>query len=116
MRSDAASLLDIADCARAAISYIEGMDEASFLKDRKTQKAVICEIQIIGEATKRLSMEFRHAHPEISWAVIAGTRDKLIHDYDQVNLELIWSVVSKQLPPLLKQLEPLLPPAPGADS
>jgi uncharacterized protein with HEPN domain len=66
---------------------------------------------VIGEAVKRLSLAFRAAHPEVPWKLIAGTRDKLIHHYEDVDLEEIWRMVTSDLPELIRLVEPLAPPA-----
>ncbi len=63
----------------------------------------------MGEATKRLSAEFRTRHPEISWKSIAGMRDIVAHQYDGVNLETLWDAIQYDMPELLIALEPLLP-------
>jgi uncharacterized protein with HEPN domain len=70
---------------------------------------VFYDIQTIGEAVKRLSKDFTQAHPEVPWSQIAGMRDKLVHDYDRVDVERVWGVLQQRLPELLEQLEPLLP-------
>lgn len=72
-----------------------------FLSDRKTQKAVTCEILVVGEAEKRLPKEFREKHAEIPWSEIAGMRDKLVHDYDKISLELLWETVTLRMPELV---------------
>lgn len=78
------------------------------MNDEKVS-AILYQIAVIGEATKRLSQEFRQQHPEIPWRDIAGMRDVLIHKYDQVDFDVIWDVVQKKLPELLTLLEPILP-------
>jgi uncharacterized protein with HEPN domain len=65
---------------------------------------------VLGEAVKRLSEEFRHHHPEIRWRLIAGMRDKLIHEYDTVDLEEVWRTATADIPQLIAFLEPLAPP------
>jgi len=65
---------------------------------------------VIGEAVKRLSEEFRAQHPEIPWARIAGMRDKLIHQYDAVDLDEVWKTVTKDIAPLISFVEPLILP------
>lgn len=72
-----------------------------FFKDIKTQDAVVRNIDIIGEATKNLSKEIRNGHPEIPWKNVAGMRDRLIHQYFGVNLDIVWDVAHEELPKLL---------------
>lgn len=85
-------------------SHTEGFDYAAFLRDTKTQDAVIRNIEIIGEAAKRLSAEFRKAHGDIRWPEIAGMRDRLVHNYFGVNWEIVWDVVRTKLPELTSSL------------
>lgn len=112
MPRDDATLLDIAKAAQLARSFVAGLDKDGFLKDAKTQAAVIHEILILGEATKRLSEDVTNAHPSIPWRRMAGMRDKLIHEYDRVDLNLVWEVVTSELPRLVERLRPLLPAEP----
>jgi uncharacterized protein with HEPN domain len=88
------------------------MDEAAFLTDKKTQNAVLYNITIIGEAVKKLTPDFREQHPQIPWKQIAGMRDKLVHDYRQINLKQVWLVTQIDIPELLNNLHPLLPQNP----
>jgi uncharacterized protein with HEPN domain len=83
--------------------------KAEFLEDAKTQSAVLHQLLIIGEAAKRMSPEFRATHPEVPWRLIAGTRDKLIHFYEGVDLEEVWRMVTSDLPDLISRIEPLVP-------
>jgi uncharacterized protein with HEPN domain len=105
MSRDSATLLDMLKASRLVIEFKEGMTKASFLNDSKTRSAVILQLLILGEATKRLSEEFRAQHQTIPWRQIAGMRDKLIHDYDEV-----WKTAGGDIPQLITQLEPLVPP------
>ncbi|MBP0030448.1 MAG: DUF86 domain-containing protein [Roseofilum sp. Guam] len=85
------------------------MTEADFEQDERTQLAVLYEITIIGEVVKRLSPEFRERYGAIEWRQIAGMRDRLVHDYDEVKLDLVWQVVQTYIPQLLEYITPLLP-------
>lgn len=107
MKDDRVYLLHIRDAIQNILNYTEaGRD--GFFADRKTQDAVVRNLEIIGEATKHLSQSFKDAHPDISWKPIAGMRDKLIHDYFGINLQLIWDVVEQDLPTLKQKITQLL--------
>lgn len=82
-----------------------------FLDDEKTVSAVLHQLMVLGQATKRVSDEYRTAHTDLPWRQIAGTRDRLIHGYDLVDLEIVWRTVTDDLPPLVAALEMLVPPA-----
>lgn len=111
MSRDEGNLLDILKAARLALEFKGQAGKSEFLADLKTQSAVLHQLLIIGEAVKRLSPEFRAAHPEVPWKLIAGTRDKLIHFYEGVDLEEVWKMVTADLPQLVRWIEPLVPPA-----
>ena len=107
MSRDEATLLDIARAARLVIEFKQGMDKTTFLKDLKTQSAILHQLMVMGEAMKRLSQDFRARHPEIPWALIAGMRDKLIHEYFGVDTRIVWETVKKNIPEALSQFRRL---------
>ena len=109
MRRDSTYLLDIANTCRTVIELVQGLDESSFTSDRRSHLAVLYEITVLGEIVKRLSPVFRQEHPEIPWRQIAGMRDKLVHDYNEVDLNLAWEVTQTSVPELLEFVSPLLP-------
>ena len=87
MKRDAAAILDVLKAAQLAQTFVAGMDRNSFLADDKTQSAVMHQLLVIGEAAKRVSDATRTAYPAVPWATMAGMRDKLIHEYDDVDIE-----------------------------
>ncbi len=100
-------LVDILDANVQAQNFISGMEYDDFAADAKTVFAVIRALEIVGEASKRIPTNIREAHPDIPWRSMAGMRDKLIHDYFGVNLEVIWKTVTEELPiiePKLRQI------------
>ncbi len=88
-------------------AFVHG-DEHNFMVDRKTQSAVIRQLEIIGEAVKQLSTELTGAAPDIPWRQIAGARDRLIHAYFQVDLAAVWIMVKQDLPPLHARVSHML--------
>ncbi|MBM3335482.1 DUF86 domain-containing protein [Candidatus Sumerlaeota bacterium] len=109
MYRDELTLLDIARAARAIRTFVQGLDKEGFLKDYKSQSAVLYQILVIGEAVKRLSPEFREHHPEIPWSLIAGMRDHLIHGYDLVDWDEVWKTAISDVPGLLTKIEAVIP-------
>jgi|SRR4028118_1248602 Uncharacterized conserved protein len=109
MPRDNESLIDIERAIRRILRYTNNISRAELEMNDEKVSAILYQIAVIGEATKRLSQEFRQQHPEIPWRDIAGMRDVLIHKYDQVDFDVIWDVVQSKLPELLTLLEPLLP-------
>lgn len=95
--------------ARLVREFIVGMTKKSFLDDIKTESSVLYQLAVIGEAVKRLSLEFRAQHPDIPWQLIAGMRDHVIHGYDVVDWDEVWKTATKDVPNLLVKIEPLLP-------
>ena len=96
---------------RDAISKIEVYTvggRAEFFKNTMIQDAVIRNLEVIGEAVRNISAEFRKQHPRIPWRNITALRNVLIHEYFGVDLEIVWRVVLRRLPTLKRQVEALL--------
>ncbi len=103
-RKDGDIIQDIKECITRIISYTKDMEYGDFENDFKTQDAVIRNVEIIGEATKLLSDNLKSNHSDIPWADIAGTRDKLIHDYFGVNIDIVWSIAKEEIQKLERQI------------
>lgn len=101
-------LLHVIDSIHEIERNVKGISRAKFLQDVKTQDAVMRRIEIIGEAVRNLSSDFREKHHGIQWKEIAGMRDKLIHEYFGVDLGLIWSTAKKDIPDLKRKILKLL--------
>ena len=99
---------DMLDSAEKAIEFVGEMQYEQFSADDKTVFAVIRAIEIIGEASKKIPIDIQRRYSDIPWREIAGTRDKLIHEYFGVNLSVVWRTVQEDLPPLMKQLRGIL--------
>ena len=103
-RTDTELLYDIQEALRRIKAYTYEMTYKEFLRDTRTQDAVIRNLEIIGEATKKLSVELRNRHPDVPWKKMAGTKDRLIHDYIGVDIEIVWQIIIAELPDLALQI------------
>jgi len=112
MSRDSEALIDILEAIKLVLQYAEGQDFDSLAANIEKQDAILRRITIIGEATKRLSSNFKAKHSGIPWKQIAGMRDIITHDYDAVDLEEVWTVIHENLPQLLVYLEPLVSSGP----
>jgi uncharacterized protein with HEPN domain len=97
-RSDKALLRDIEESIHPIVKYTAGMTYDSFLCDTRTQDAVIRNLEILGEASKRISAGLRIRYPDLPWREMAGVRDRLIHDYFGVNPDIVWHIINAELP------------------
>jgi uncharacterized protein with HEPN domain len=110
MQRDRAYIQDILDAARLAMSYLDGLSEEDFAHDTQIQDAVIRRIEIIGEAARRVSPQVQRANLQIPWSEMIGMRNLMIHDYDDVDVHVVWNTVQQDLPQLIVELAPLLTP------
>ena len=90
--------------AIASIEAYTSEGREFFLRDRRTQDAVIRNLEIIGEATRNIPLEFRSAYPDVPWQQVAALRNVLIHEYFGVDLRIVWAVVVQELPSLKAQV------------
>ena len=109
MSRDNASLLDIYRAGQQAVSYAEGLDRRKLEADGMCVAAVLYQVLIIGEATKRLSQKLRDEHPEIPWNNMAGMRDIVAHHYDEIDFGVLWNVLQFGIPDMLRKIQSLLP-------
>lgn len=101
-------LRDMLENTNRAIQFTEGMDFETFRKDEKTVYAVIRAVEIIGEATRNIPDDIRVKYPEIPWRDAADMRNKLVHRYFGINLEVIWQTLSEDLPMLANELQEII--------
>ena len=95
------------DHAQEAMALLAGKSRSELESDRVLSLAVVRLLEILGEATRRVPTEIQQAHPAIPWSYIVGMRNRLIHGYDRVDLDIVWSVVVADRPPLVARLEAL---------
>lgn len=110
MRHDAdlVRLRHMLDFASKAVQFARGKTRADLDADDMLAMATIHSIEILGEAARTVSGEMRSRYPEVRWEAITGTRNRLAHGYIDVDLDVIWAIVSEDLPPLIRQLERML--------
>lgn len=96
------------DYALKAVQFTQGRRRPHFDTDEMLAMAVIHSVESIGEAARTVSLELRDRYPEVPWDSIIGTRNRLTHGYIDVDLDVIWAIVSQDLPPLIAQLEHIL--------
>jgi uncharacterized protein with HEPN domain len=105
MQQDKGYLLDILEAAKLAVSYIAGKTLQDFLSDIQCQDAVIRRLEIIGEASNKLSRQTRKAFSDIPWKEMIGMRNFMIHDYPDIDLVVVWETAHKDLPVLISAVE-----------
>jgi uncharacterized protein with HEPN domain len=99
VKDDQLYLGHILEAADRIVTYGQCGEEA-FRRDLMIQDAVIRNLQVMGEAVKKVSDDTRASHPEVPWRDIAGMRDRVVHDYFGVSLDIVWDVVENHVPPL----------------
>lgn len=110
MRDDIARVVDIRLACQDIVEFVSGVSEEDYLQDRKLQKALCMCLEVIGEASRTVSQDFKDRHPEIPWVQLAALRHRIVHEYFRLDLGIIWEIVSREVPLLLGSLRPLVPP------
>ena len=101
-------LEDILEAMNKVEEFISGMSFRDFGQDDKTVYAVIRGLEIVGEATKKIPNNIRESYPNVPWRSMAGMRDKLIHDYIGVNLEVVWKAATEDIPEYKPAIEQII--------
>ncbi|HIJ52355.1 MAG TPA: DUF86 domain-containing protein [Planctomycetes bacterium] len=107
-KDDSVRIHHILDAAREAISFADGRSRTDLDTDRKLNLSVVRLLEIIGEAARGISEKFRDSHPDLPWNKMVGMRDRLIHGYFDVNLDVVWETVTQDLPSLITELEKIV--------
>lgn len=105
MKTDAVLVAHILDAIRQIDECTQGVSESEFFRNREKQDAVVRQLEIIGEASRKLSEAFTTQHSGIPWRAIVGMRHRMVHDYLNVDLSVVWETVQKDLPALRKRLQ-----------
>lgn len=109
MQREPQFLLDMLQSVKLAMSYAVERLEEDLFTDTQFQDSVIRRLLIIGEAARRVSEQTRQTIPEIPWTDINGMRNRLVHKYDDIDLDIVWHTVQNSLPILISELEKILP-------
>lgn len=99
---------DILSAIKKIDKFCKGIQKADFVKNELLMDAVVRNLEIIGEASSKLTVAFREKHKEIEWRKIIGMRNRIIHAYDTVNFEIVWDVIREDLPELRKKLKQIV--------
>jgi len=105
--SDSVRIRHILDAARQATAFIRGRSRRDLDTDQMLNLSLIRLLEVIGEAARGVSDPLREAHPEVAWKKMTGLRDRLIHGYFDVNLDIVWETVTQDLPSLIATVEKL---------
>jgi len=108
-KNDRVRLLHMRDAAREAVGFAAGRSRADLDTDRMLNLSLVRLIEVIGEAAGRVSADTQAKYPGIPWSDITGMRHRLVHGYDEINLDIVWEVATVDLPALMTQLEQILP-------
>ncbi len=109
---DAVRLRHMLDAARKTVSLVAGKSRPEVAADELAQLALARLLEIVGEASGKVSPDYQAAHSEVPWQSMGGLRNRLAHAYFDVDLDILLDIVAKDLPPLIRQLEDLLPGVP----
>jgi len=104
MKEDLAFVEHILDSINAIEKFSKNLTKEKLISSRLKQSAIVREIEIIGEAVKNISLSLKNKHKEVEWKEIAATRDKMIHHYFGVDLNIVWSITKIDLPDLKKKM------------
>ena len=111
-RDDEIRLRHMLDAAREAVSFAYGRVRSDLDADRLLVLALVKEVEIVGEAAAQITEAARAELPEIPWRSIVGMRNRLVHAYYDINLDIVWQTVKEDLSVLIAQLERIVPPEP----
>lgn len=107
MLRDKASLWDVRRAGQNVLNFAKDLEKEDLEIDDIHTSGILYQLVIVGEATKRISSEFRMQHPEVPWSDMAGMRDILAHQYDKLDFDALWDIVQISVPDMLKKIEPL---------
>jgi len=104
-RRDELYLGDIVEAIERIVTYLAGLSYEQFLEATQVQDAVLRNLQVVGDASKKVSLTVRKAHPELPWRQMSGMRDKVVHEYFGLDYSIVWQVATRDLPRLLPAIQ-----------
>jgi uncharacterized protein with HEPN domain len=108
LRTDKVRIRHILDASKEVVEFTKGRSRAELDSDRKLNLSLVRLLEVIGEAARGMSDDFRTQHPELPWKKMVGMRDRLIHGYYDVDLDVVWETATEDLPGLVEKLESIL--------
>ena len=108
MSRDRQALIDISTAIKQTLQYAQGIERQDLQQNDEKQASILYRLIIVGEATKRLSLSLREQHPTVLWRQMAGLRDVVIHDYDELDFDILWNVIHLNLPEILPEIQSIL--------
>jgi uncharacterized protein with HEPN domain len=109
MSRDDTYLVDILQSSKIAMDYVSGKSWDDFYEDMQCQDAVIRRVEIIGEAARRVSQETRDKYPQLPWREMTSMRNLVIHEYDVVDIKLVWDTLQNRIPSLIEEITKIVP-------
>lgn len=107
-REDKLLLFDIIESCNKIVKYVDKLSYDEFMCDEKTKDAVIRNFEIIGEASNRISLELKNENNHIKWRRLAGFRNRIVHEYFGIDFQIVWQIITKDLNPLIFEINNLL--------
>ncbi|MGL5034199.1 MAG: HepT-like ribonuclease domain-containing protein [Microcystaceae cyanobacterium] len=101
MSSDQEIILDLYHALNQILTFTQNMDKQEFINDEKTQSSVLYQLVIMGESVNRLSEQFKKQYPQIPFNEIQGMRNRVVHEYKEVDCDIIWEAIQKDIPELI---------------
>ncbi len=99
---------DILEYAKTSLEFIQNVSYEEFITDKKATFATIRALEVIGESSNRISDELKEKYPHLPWIEMRGLRNRIIHNYDDIDYTIIWNVLKNEIPNLIKQIEEII--------
>lgn len=95
---------DILEYAKTSLEFIKDLTYEDFIKDKKAVFATIRALEVIGESSNRISNEIKEKYPNLPWIEMRGLRNRIVHNYDDIDYTIVWNVLKNEIPKLIEQI------------